>query len=193
MTAMPAWTKIIMAVAIVTWIGAVYGTTSLLVYSFDTAKQATNPAYITKTMNAICKLELGKNFQAQLAIGLPPLQMVSLAYKPDGTTFMIGCMPPSERTERSTREIANDLADHGNPYLFDNFKIEKESSRKVAGETLEYSLGAAEDKEGQIVGAFVGCIVPQGKKTVIVVYGLSPTQKFNMDAATELLDSVKGF
>lgn len=193
---LPAWSKILVGTVLACGMTGIIGSIGLVYYFNETAKQATNPAYISNIAKSIADFpeQLPDGFSYQLAATVFGANLLTILHKPDNTILMIGMKPqPADTPEIKAREITNDLADKGIPNVTDEIQIDKSGSEPVAGQTLEYVIGSSSDRDGHPVSSMIGCIAVKDKKKLVLIYGLSQSKSYNFPATQTLLSSIKGF
>lgn len=210
----PWWAKLLVCLSVLTFGGlAIFF--SLTVYSAVTmVRQAQDPVFIATALKSICKIDtLPPGFKYQLAASVFGANMVYLVHEPDGSGFMLGVLPPTEKRDENARVLADSMADQGIPSVARELKILDKGAIDVAGEKLEYVLGEAPDQSGNQIGGFIGCAILKDRRALLV-YGVTPGKKnrekpaqengvklssetehsvFNMAVAKELFSSIKSF
>ncbi len=174
----PWWASFIIGLVVLLWAVAAYMVTSTVANTVNVARQASQPNYIAKVVERIAEIDstLPPGFKYQLAGSMFNVHMVNLLYQPDQTSFLISSLPPGDRRDETARTLADKMADQGIPALSNEMHIEGKGSFDIAGEKLEYVLGSADDRNGEKFGGFIGCIMLENGRTVLL-YGLTPVKQ----------------
>lgn len=193
---LPLWSKLLAGIVVVAGTCCIAGFTSTVCQLNLIARQATDPAHIASVSKSIASFpeKLPDGFSFQMAATVLGAHMLTILYKPDDTVFMIGTKVLSAgEPELQAKKMASDLADKGIPNITDEFHIQKTGSESIAGQTMEYVTGSGSSPDGRVVSGLIGCIAIKDTKKLILIYGLTPSAKYNFDATKALLSSIKSF
>ena len=203
----PLWARAIVTVTALFWLALSglfawgFGSTVVLV------KQARQPEFIKQTLSRIAQFKsLPEGFESQFAVSIYPLELVQIRYLPDNSDFFLSCWYPLDKRKETSRQIVDKLAENFLPSSSSRSKLDGSDSIPVAGKTLEYVLGSADDPEGDRLGCMVGGIVlPDGR--TFVSYGVvkrivkdktqistdDKTPVFNIETAAKLFSAIEDF
>lgn len=197
--AYPWWAKLAVTLALLSWLGLSIVFTMSMSSGVQMVKHATDPVYIAEAVKKIADIEeLPAGFKYQMAASVFNANMVTIIHESDGSGFMLGVLPASEKRNESARQLADTMADQGIPSIANELKIEGRNNLEVAGQKLDYVLATAVGKDKRNVGCFIGCAVLKDKRALLV-YGVTPAHNkeaeaaFNMEAAKKLFASIKSF
>lgn len=192
---LPLWAKAVIAAFLLLCVLAIG---SLLVgasFMADFIRNARNPSRMAAVAQHIVRIDnpLPAGFSYEVAI--PPVPLVGwvsvvLSHAADHTVFYLVKMPNPNRV--SAKKLVDQAAKQG-PGNMQPLTVASQGQQVVAGEEMQYVMGATTSPTGTAEQEMIGVIVPKGKTNSVLVVGLTPGEKYNMEATDQLLAAIKGF
>lgn len=203
-TPYPIWAKMLVSCVLTGWIAFAGLFTYFLFGCVQLLKEATDPVIIAREAKRIVQFAdpLPEGFKYTFT-GIPlNYNLMTMAYKPDGTVFVIGTKSKSELGSKDARKIVENPKDFGLPNVYGEMKLEQKGSIDVAGENLEYVSGSSTNQDHSI-GCFIGCAMLKND-SALIIYAVTTRENtdgaqsahkdtFNMEATKKLLSAIKGF
>lgn len=187
----PLWAKLIIGFVVAGQIGVLSIFCSSMIGIVDLLKQSVDPVYVKKNALLIADFPdpLPKGFEYRMGFAVTSSGVVSIVYQPDQSEFMFGILP---EIESSARERVDSFVDNGIPNVSGALKVVEKSTLTLAGKTFETSLATASDGGKNAISVLIGCAVLPNKRAILI-FGRTPGNKFNMDKAKILFDSIHKF
>ena len=213
-TPYPIWARIVVALVLTGWLAFLGVSTYFGFGLVQLLKEATDPVLVARDARQIAQFPepLPAGFKYTFT-GIPfNYSLMTLAYVPDATVFVIGTKPTSDLGTDDAVKLVDNPKDFGLPNVYGDMKIEQKGELDLDGKKMQYVAGSSSNGRDHSIGCFIGCVMMPSKdeknpanKNALIVYAVTPGKigedspletkgvKFNLDAAKKLFASIKGF
>lgn len=113
---------------------------------------------------------------------------VTLLKMPGGGKEMSTEMVVGEYSQKGVPNVSGDSSKPSAP-----INVQNKGKLTVAGEELAYAIGVSSDA-GKNFSQFIGCVMPKGNQSVIIVQGQClKSQDYPLEDTKTLLSAIKSF
>jgi hypothetical protein len=217
---LPAWSKVLIALVVVSLGGVFASTISVFMYVRTIAKQASDPLAIKATAQAIAHFPepLPAGYKYDLCINAAPfMQSVTVEHDNDGQLVSLFAAPNS--ASQDINALVSRAYDYGISPLFSSSNdtigvqqkfqdVKSKGEETVGNEKMAYIVGELAESDQSQPGkqasgskpdkqkkqGMVGCIWAKESRKMILIYALQTSDSpYNQQVTMDLLKTIKGF
>jgi hypothetical protein len=191
---LPIWAKLLLALfllGIAGVTGALVTGTAALVNMEQNAHDPKQMPFVARKV-VVLQDPLPKGFAYKAAASFLGFITIEISHDSDQSSFYVFRTPlPKDVTaEALAREAAKQAPLGVTPIS----SVKEEGKSMVAGEPLAYVIGDTKTVvNDEPAMEMVAVAMPKGKKAAVIIFGVNPGQKYNMETTQELLNAIKGF